>query len=280
MNDQKFNALIRLLDDDDPVVQQQIEHEFITAGDTILPRLVEAQRSVEDAEIQNRLAELIGRLNFQNLAEELLTWRKEGGKDLLEGWILVSQFADPGLLVQKNRDAINRLVNRAWLQMKPGTADLEKLVILNKLIFGLEGYAPNQVKPELPDNNLLSYMLEHKTGNTLSMSLLYCVVAQKLDIPLSLVNFHGYYALRYYTRDQHFYLDPYNKGLFFTPQQVQRFLQKQGVDENMQHYKSLTNIYVVLQLIETIALCYERIDQPEQADRYRELLRSIEITFE
>jgi len=280
MDDTKFNALLTLLDDTDPVVKAQVEEEFFSAGDAVLPKLLEASTTLVDSELQGRVNELIAKIQLGHFSEELLDWRKDGGKDLLEAWILVSQVADPQLNVQKYRDAISRLVNRTWLQLKPGMSDLEKLCVLNKLVYGIENFNGNFSSPELPQNNYLSYVVDNKTGNSLSLCLLYAILADKLDITLQLVNFQGYYALRYYSRDQHFYLDAYNKGLFFTPQQVQRFLSKLGVDDNINHYKSLTNIYVVLQLLEAIIATHDRNGDERETELYRHLLQGIEITFE
>lgn len=280
MTDQKFNALVRLLDDTDPEVLSQVEHEFFALGESVVPKLVEISRGLEDTLLQERVSDLIGRIQLQHFSEDLLKWRQAGGPDLLDAWVMVSQVAEPSLTPQKHRDAISRLVNRTWLMMKPGMTDIEKMCVINKLFYGMESFNGNFLKPEQPQNNLLGFVLDHKTGNHLSLSMLYAIIAQQLGITLQVVNFQGYHALRYYSRDQHFYLDAYNKGLFFTPQQVSRFLGKMGADENVNHYKSLSNIYVILHLIEQLAVMYERAGGDAEARRFRELAQNIEIRLD
>jgi regulator of sirC expression with transglutaminase-like and TPR domain len=280
LTDGKLQALVRLLDDTDPEVLSQVEQEFFTLGESVVPRLVEISRQMADQTLQERVNDLIGRIQLQHFSDELLRWRQAGGPDLLDAWIMVSQVAEPSLNPQKHRDAISRLVNRTWLMMRPGMTDIEKMCVINKMFYGTEGFNGNFLKPELPENNLIGYVLEHKTGNHLSLSLLYTIIAQQLGITLQVVNFQGYHALRYYSRDQHFYLDAYNKGLFFNPQQVSGFLGKMGADENVSHYKSLSNIYVILNLIESLSVSYDRAGNPGHAQRFLELAQNIEIRFD
>jgi regulator of sirC expression with transglutaminase-like and TPR domain len=144
----------------------------------------------------------------------------------------------------------------------------------------MEAYSGNYKDPENPDNNFISSVIDKKTGNSLTMCMLYAIISEELGIPLQIVNFQGYFALRYYSRDSHFYIDAYNKGLFFTPQQVERFLQKLGVNENVNQYKPLSNIYTILNLISAIIMLYQRSGETAAAERFIYLNSAIEISMD
>jgi regulator of sirC expression with transglutaminase-like and TPR domain len=279
MNENKFNALIRLLDDNDPHVSEQVESELFQLGSSGIPRLEKAWESVEDLLIQSRLEELIYKIQVGQYSQELYDWRVDGGRDLLEGWLPLTQIQYPTLNVQKYRNEINRLVSRIWLQTNGGMNDLEKLCAVNKLLYNLEKYSGNYKEPDRADNNQLSVVLDAKKGNSLSLSALYYLICHQLEIPLQVVNFMGYYALRYYHHNSHFYIDAYNKGMFFTPQQVQQFLKKLKVEQNVYHYKPLSNIYVVLKLIQQLVSSYRQSGLEEKAQVYEQLARDIDIRF-
>jgi regulator of sirC expression with transglutaminase-like and TPR domain len=280
MQASKFNALLKLLDDTDPTVQTQVENEFYNQGAEVLHQLEEASETTDNADLQSRIEALISRIQLGRFSDELLQWRKNGGEDLLEGWLLVTQTGNPTLNPQKYKSAVSRLTHRTWLQLNNGMSDLEKLCVINKLLFGLEGYNGNYLRPMQPENNYLNELIDSKQGNSLSLSTLYSLLARELNIPLQIVNFHGYFALRYYTEQSHFYIDAFNKGLFFTPHQVERFLDKMELHSNVLSYKPLSRIYVVLQLIESLIMNYEQDEQHEEANRFRRLLQNIEISFE
>ena len=280
MNDSTFNALISLLDDPDPQVYQQVEEQLITLGTSGIGKLEEAwEKCSSNQLIQARLEELISRIQITFYTDQLLEWRKEGGNDLLEGWILLTQAQYPSLNKQKYRNEVQRLVSKIWLQMDPRMNEIERLCVINKQFYTVERYTGNYQDPDKPDNVFLSHLIDTHQGNSLSLSALYLIICQQLDIPLQVVNFMGYYAIRCYRRNAHFYIDAYNQGMFFTPQQVQEFLQKLNVESNVSFYKPLSNIYIILNMINTLIAQYRQAEQNAKADKFDKLLKDIEIKF-
>ncbi len=279
INEKQFNAMVRLLDDEDPVVQQQIEQELKDMGLEAISRLEGILPTLEDNAIQEQVEAMIARLQSQQIGEQLYEWRKGGGEDLLEAWMLINQIEHPGMDTQVFHNAINRLASRTWLQINVGMNDLEKLSVINRLLYSMEAFSGNHGSPEAPDNNHISFVLNEKQGNSLSMCMLYSILSEKLGVPLQIVNFNGYFALRYLSRDSHFYIDAYNKGLFFTPQQVERFLKKLGAEDNLNTYKPLSNIYVILQLLQALEATHKLANNDEQVARYQEIQKAIEIRF-
>lgn len=280
MNENKFNALLRLLDDTDPEVANQVESELFTLGHENIAWLEKAWENVTDASIQGRLEEVIYKIQVDHFTRELYDWRMDGGRDLLEGWITLTQVQFPTLNVQKYRNEINRLVNRIWLQTNAAMNDLEKLCVVNKLFYNQEHYNGNYKDPDKADNNYLSYLIDTKKGNSLSLAAMYAIVARQLEIPLQIVNFMGYFALRYYHQSSHFYIDAYNKGMFFTPAQVQQFLKKLKAEENVYYYKPQSNIYIVLQFVKNLMAGLEQQGQHEKVAIYQKLLKDIEVSFD
>ena len=280
MNDDKFKALIRLLDDPDPVVTHHVEEELFTLGPQGIEKLEAAWESVADALVQSRIEELISRIQISHFSGQLLSWRMAGGQDLLEGWLLLTQMQFPMLNVSKYRNELQRLISKIWLQLDSRMNELERLIAINKQLYSVERYSGNYKESERPENNYISFLLDTKQGNSLSLSALYLIVCEQLDIPLQVVNFMGYYAIRCYRRNSHFYIDAYNQGMFFTPQQVQEFLKKMDAEQNVNHYKPLSNIYIVLDLIKALITAYGNDNQPSKAALFDRLLREIEIKLE
>jgi len=280
MTDSKFNALIKLLDDNDQEVANQVEGELFNLGTQGIGRLEQVWEKCEDVGLQDRLEDLIGRIQTVHFTDELLDWRRQGGEDLIAGWLIVNQFQYPTLNVQKYRNEISKLVNRIWLQMNGRMKDIERLCLINKFIYGTENFTGNYKNNERADNNYLSVLIDKKMGNSLSMSTFYSIICHQLELPVQVINFAGYYSLRYIQQDAHCYIDAYNKGMFFTLQQVQQFLKKLKVDENVYHYKPLSNIYIVLDLIQALAHSYKHQREERRAARFMKLLQDIEIKFD
>jgi len=280
MKKSAFNALIRLLEDKDPVVAEHVEAELRSLGMEGIATLEKAWEKTKDSVIQARLEQLIYEIQVSHFTEELYTWRKNGGKDLLEGWALLTDIQFPTLNIEKYKNEVNRLVNRTWLQAREQETDLEKLHALNKLLYNSEGYTGSYDQPSKPEKNYLGFLIDTKDGNSLSLSTLYAIIAEQLGISLQIVNFMGYYALRYYRQDAHFYIDAYNKGIFFTPQQVQEFLKKMKVEDKLYHYNPLSNIYVILNFIQLLITSYTQTGQMDKVELFKQLARDIDIRFD
>jgi regulator of sirC expression with transglutaminase-like and TPR domain len=280
MNDSKFNALIALLDDPDPEVARQVEAELTSLGLDGIPRLEQAWETISDGVLQQRLEELITRLQVGHFTEELYTWRQGGGGDLFEGWLLLTQVQYPTLNVQKYRNELNRLANKTWLETSTGMNDLERLSVVNRMLYGRENYGGNFADPDKPDNFFLSQLIDTKHSNSLGLSVFYLILCHQLQIPMQVVHFGGYYALKYYQPNSHFYIDAFNKGMFFTPKQVQQFLKKMKANENLNHYKPLSNIYIILHLIDRLIEAYKGQDAHNKADIFTQLRKDIDISFE
>lgn len=280
MNQSKFDALIKLLDDTDPVVAYEVNRELKLLGTAGIGRLEEAWVQAQDSTIQARIEALISTIQVDSFTQELYNWRKEGGKDLLEGWLLLTQVQYPTLNVQKYRNEVKRIASKIWLLLNNRMDDINKLTVINQGLYVNHQFTGNYQEPDKCDNNFLSLLIDTKKGSSLSLSALYYMVAQMLEIPLQVVNFMGYFALRYYSKDTHFYIDAYNKGIFFTPQQVQDFLKKLRAEENVYHYKPLSNIYIILQLIEHLQNGYRAAGKDVDADKFQKLARDIEIRLE
>jgi regulator of sirC expression with transglutaminase-like and TPR domain len=226
------------------------------------------------------LEEVISRIHRKGVAKELLEWRKDGGRDLLRGWYLVSKFQFPELDFQKYRNEVNRLVNKTWLELNNQMDASQKLRVINHILFKMESYAPNTGRPNFPHNSHLNYLIDHQQGNAVSLSLLYLMISQQLDLPVSGVILPGYFILIYKDEKQEFYIDVFNGGHAFNRARLEGYLKQVNVPEKPSYFNPTSNIYIILNLIRTIANDYAANDKPDKVAELEELLEDIDIRFE
>lgn len=276
MDEAKFNALVRLLDDPDPLVAEAVEREMTALGIDGVAWLEEAWERTESESIQYKIEETIQRIQYAHYTQKLLEWRLSGGENLFEGWWILTQIQYPTMNLAALQNELKRMAHKIWLNLDPYMTDVEKLVVVNKHVYHLNHYSGNYGPDDNPDYNFLKTIIETKRSNSLGMAAFYYGLCNELGITLQLVNFQGYYALRYYSRDSHFYVDTFNNGAFFSPENVVQFLKKINAESDPNHYKPLSNIYVLLQLIRQLADGYKE-RKPERAEIYDRLLKDIEI---
>jgi regulator of sirC expression with transglutaminase-like and TPR domain len=276
----EFKALIRLLDDEDEEVTSHVWSTLMALGESGVERLEAEWLSASDPELQRRLEEVISRIHRKGVAKELLEWRKDGGRDLLRGWYLVSKFQFPELDFQKYRNEVNRLVNKTWLELNNQMDASQKLRVINHILFKMESYAPNTGRPNFPHNSHLNYLIDHQQGNAVSLSLLYLMISQQLDLPVSGVILPGYFILIYKDEKQEFYIDVFNGGHAFNRARLEGYLKQVNVPEKPSYFNPTSNIYIILNLIRTIANDYAANDKPDKVAELEELLEDIDIRFE
>jgi len=277
LDEREFRALLTLLDDSDPEVLEHVEQKLLTLGPPVIERLESAWETMPDEALQRRIEEVIGRIQLGHSTDELYKWRLDGGRKLFDGWVTLSRFQYPTLNVAKYQKEISRLVNKIWLELTGSMNVFEKLCIINRQLYTYDGYTGNFREPDKPENVYLNTLIDHKTGNSLSLSALYSLICTELEIPTQVVNFQGYFALRCYDRNSNFYIDAYNRGIIFSPPQVQQFLQKLKADQELNHYKPLSNIYIVLNMIQVLIQTYKKNGRAEKAQTYTDLLQAIEV---
>jgi regulator of sirC expression with transglutaminase-like and TPR domain len=275
----EFKALIRLLDDDDEEVASHVWATLMSLGASGVERLEAEWFTAADPEIQRRLEEVLNRIHHKAVGSEILEWRKDGGRDLLKGWFLVSKFQFPELDFQKYRNEINRLVNKTWLELNNQMDAVQKLTVVNHILFKMEGYGPNTPRPNFPHNSHLNYLIDHQQGNAASLSLLYLIICQQLDLPVSGVILPGYFILLYKDSKTEFYIDVFNGGHVFNRARLEGYLKQVNVPAQSSYFLPTSNIYIILNLIRTIATDYKANEKPDKVEELEELLEDIDIQF-
>jgi regulator of sirC expression with transglutaminase-like and TPR domain len=280
LSESEFKALLRLLDDEDEEVTAHVWSTLLALGESGMERLEAEWLTATDPEMQRKLEEVINRIHRKGVANELLEWRKDGGRDLLRGWFLVSKFQFPDLDYQKYRNEINRLVNKTWLELSNGMDPSQKLRVVNHILFKMEGYGPNTTRPNFPHNSHLNYLIDHQQGNAPSLALLYLIICKQLDMPVSGVILPGYFILLYKDDKHEFYIDVFNGGHTFNRARLEGYLKQVNVPEKPSYFTPTSNIYIILNLIRTIAHDYAANDKQDKVDELEELLQDIDIKFE
>lgn len=279
MEDKEFQALVSLLDDNDPEVSEHVWEKLSALGREGILRLEAEWEKRGDPTIQSRIEDLIHAIYTEDVTRDLLAWRKAGGKDLLEGWILLTRFLYPELDAEHYRHEINRLVNKTWLEVNSGHDSLGKLRVLNHILFASENYRPDRKTMRLPNHFLVNHLMDTKKGNSHSLGVLYLLISQKLEFPVSGIILPGYFILYFLEGAKEFYIDVFNGGVFFSRSDLKRHLKQFGVEEKPAYFKPTSNIYIILEMITGMIEGFKAEGEDAKAAGLEKLFKDIEIKF-
>ncbi len=132
INRTEVDALIRLLDDSDVEIYNQIQDRLVHYGKDVIPILETAWGSSMDAIMQERIGNIIHKIQLDDLRHEIHIWSHSGSHDLIKGAYLVARYQYPELTEEHIQKMLDRLRKDAWLEMNDELTALEQVKVLNK----------------------------------------------------------------------------------------------------------------------------------------------------
>ncbi len=289
MNKKEITALISLLDDPDETVFKQVSMQFLSLGQNIIPLLEDAWEHSFDTLIQNRIENIIHQIQFDIIKDELKTWAMPDHQDLLEGALLIARYQYPDVDITKIHKQIAQIKQDVWLELNEYLTALEKIKIINHILFDVHNFSGNTSNYHAPQNSYINNVLESKKGNPLLLSILYTIIAQSLEIPIYGVNLPEHFILCYVdievmgipTMEGNqgsnvlFYINPFSKGAVFGQKEVDAFLMQLKLPALAAYYEPCSNLEIIKRLLRNLITSYEKLGYPDKSEELKGLLGSL-----
>ncbi len=275
MENPEVKALISLLDDSDQEIFGHIEEKLISMGNEVIPFLEDAWSHAFDPVLQQRIANIVHKIQFDKLLEDLKLWIHTGDDNLLAGAILVARYQYPELDEEKIIAFISQIKKNIWLELNENLTALEHVNILNHIFFTKYGFSGNTSNYHAPQNSYINCVIESKKGNPLALSILYLLVAQSLGLPIYGVNLPEHFILTYLevregeegnTGRILFYVNPFSKGSVFGKNDIDQFIKKLNLEPQNSYYKPCTNRDMILRMLRNLAFSYQKLGDTEKVD--------------
>jgi len=238
--------------------------------------------------VQTRLEMLIQTIQYNSTEEALVAWVNSEEQSLLEGAYIVARLQYPELLLHSIENEIERVRRDAWLELNDNLTALEKVKIINHIIFDIHNFGPNITNFFSPNNQYINILLDSKRGGPILLSVFYAIVAQKLGLPIYCVNLPKNFVLAYKDRFHSisetseekdsilFYINPFNRGSVFGRKEIDVFLEQQKISPKPEFYLPCSNRTAISQIIYNLVFAYEKQSNFAKADKLRKLLMLVE----
>ena len=273
LSDKELKALVSLLDDEDAEVIQHVEGKIKSLGLMAVPYLESAWEDSFNPVVQKRIEELVHMLQFEFLQEKLKTWKEEGAKDLLEGVWLVNTYQYPDLAYEDLKKELEQLYYEAWLEFKSEAYPLDKVKLLNSVIFNKLKFGANTKNFHSPGNSMMNVVLQNRKGNPISLCIIYMLVAQKLKMPIYGVNLPNLFILTYKEGDNQFYINAFNRGLIFSRKDIDNYISHLNLPSSDIFYEPCTNLDIVVRVLRNLLSSYEKLGHAEKTEEARQLIQ-------
>lgn len=281
--DQEIIALIKLLDDDDPVVYENVTNRLISYGPDVIPTLENVWEDTFNPEIHERIETLIHQINFDSLFKEFESYFASEHASLKQGAMLAAKLHYPDLSEMDVVLQLDKMKQKIWLELHNNLTPLEQINVFNQIMYGVLGFGGSySAKPDFKDY-CINNVLDSKNGTAISLGLIYLILAQELDLPVYGVRLHRHFVLSYQKKAIHdfsedhasdviFYINALNKGMIFARNEIKDYLKNLGEEMQLHYFSPSDNKGLICELLSYMKGHHEEHNNLDKANEIQRLI--------
>lgn len=210
-------ALIKLLGDEDPTVYQAVKEKIISLGSDTQVWLKPFQLS-GDPHLRRHAQEIVRHFDRELADTRFMAYclQDESLLDLEKGALLMAQTEYPEINTAAYSAILDDLAGelREWLAA--GDPKERLLVRVNQFLFEEKGFTGNMENYYDPENSFINRVLDRRTGNPVSLCLIYVLLMRRLGFPVAGVGLPGHSVCRFLSATEEVYIDAFNLGKLLT----------------------------------------------------------------
>lgn len=282
----RITSLIRLAEDPDPNVFHHVKNELVQMGNGVVPSL---ERSWSDYRTEghhrDRIFEIIRQIRVNEIKTDLEKWRESTNRDLLKGSLIISQFQFPNVDHQKVDEELEKIKQKVWLEINEEHTAFEIVKIFNHVLFDICGFQSTENNFLSPQNSFINSVLESKRGNQLSLSMIYSIIAQKLEIPIYGIDLPNHFILGFMDQFQTlkmlgldhnernvlFYINPFSKGRIFDQNEIENYLRSLNLPLQNNYFEPCTNTEILKRMIGNLSQAYNKVGEEQKVRELDEI---------
>ncbi len=275
MKDKEIKALISLLDDEDPEVNAEIMKQITMLGDQAIPFLEEQWESTMDITLQGKIEDLIHKMQYDQLKERLIFWKENESENLLKGMWLIATYQYPDITYESVSAKLDQLYYEAWSNFKEDLQPMDKVRILNHVMFNKFKFSANTRNFHSASNSMINQVLDNRKGNPISLCIIYLLIGRRLNMPVFGVNLPNLFILIHQEEEFRFYINVFNKGLIFSKDDIDHYLDQLKLEPNDAYYDPCDNIAIIQRVLRNLLVSFRKTGDMDKFEEIDRLLNSL-----
>lgn len=263
-------ALLTLLTDEDPAIYQVIRAKIIEQGQPARDWL-RGHTLSSDPVLRRRAQEIVDYFERGAADNRFLAFCLSRGEDMdLEQAIwLLCQTQYPNI----NALAYSALFDSYAADLRTRVdfgAPLDRIIgTINYYLFNELGFVGNEGTYYDPDNSYLNRVMDRRTGNPISLCVVYLAVARRLRLPVSGIGMPGHFVCRLQTSRGEVYIDAFRKGKLMTKGDCIKFLINSGHDFHDGFLSPNSPRRILLRICSNLHGIYSNLSLAEETTRFQ-----------
>ncbi|MFM1875904.1 MAG: hypothetical protein RL266_1641 [Bacteroidota bacterium] len=271
-------ALIRLLDDPDAEVYENVHEKLVSMGKPVIPVLENEWESAGQLAIQERIIHVIEEIEFECAITALNNWKVDNTDDLIHGALVAATFQYPSIDSDSVQRTMEKLHRDVWLELNDNLTSLEKVRVINHILYDVHLFRPYTTYHTSEQSFFLNNLIDNRTGSPMTLGILYKALADMLGLPIVGIDLPFHFILGY--RDVHndtendflFYINPFSKGAVFGKGELERYIERLQANPADLDLKPMNNVSIIKRLLSELKICYQRSGKYQKLDKVSKLI--------
>jgi len=266
-------ALISLLGDDDPAIYQTVREKLLSFG-PIAFQWLQPYLLHSDPLLRRRAREIVDHFGRQNADTQFLAFCLKQGEDfdIEEGVLLLAQTQFPGINISAYVALLDSYASDLRVLIDPDAEAEQILATINDYLFERLGFYGNEENYYQPENSYINCVLDRRTGNPISLSLVYLFVARRLKLPMTGIGLPGHFICRYQTSKSELYIDAFNRGKLLSKADCIKYLLHTNHSLQEGHLAPVTSRRILLRICANLHQIYTQLEAREEISRLQRYL--------
>lgn len=266
----EVNALAQLLDDPDADVQASVQARLTELGHQAVPALL-AARDDADAHLRPLIEDAIHDLHFDHVQQAWSLVMDAPAVSLERGAFLFALYRFPDLDIPSYRRRLDAFADEARPQVERASG-VERAFALADVMCNTLGFAGNEEHYYDPNNSYLNQVIDRRLGIPISLSVVYLLLGNRLNLPVYGVNLPAHFLVKYVSDNGEVYLDLFNGGEYVSREACLRFLLKAGVKPRPAYFQAADPKPILLRMGRNLLAIARETDQTDMAQDLTTLL--------
>lgn len=272
------DAIVKLLEDEDPATFDAIRARVLRASNEDALEWLQQYQLDPNPLVRNRVVRLTTDLSRRTNDASFRTACGIMPEDCDIEWACL-------LLSQTRYPNINPEGYSAWLDWVAGQISPELGVgmkpesiiatINNKLIDDL-GFMGNQSDYYAPENSYLSHVIDNRSGNPISLGLIYSMIAKRLRLPIHGIGAPTHFFCCYFAGANKYYIDVFQGGKILSDQDFSRFLKDVGGASHCLPVRPISGKRALVRVLHNLRYAYRRQKAVDEIRRVEAYLKALE----
>jgi len=273
LSESQWKALVNLLGDDDPSIYQTVREKILSFGENA-GEWLRPYRLSNDPILRRRAREIVQHFDRQEADTWFLAFCLKHGEefDLEEGIWLLALTQYPEINVEAYRALLDHFAAEIRERIDFSETNKEILTTINNYVFDELGFSGDQESYYDPQNSYLNRVVDRRKGNPINLSLLYLLLARRLELPVAGIGLPGHFICRYQSTSEEIYIDPFHHGKFLTKADCIQYLVSGSHGLQDEFLAPVSTRRMLMRICSNLHQIYSQMELSEETTRLQRYL--------